>query len=717
MNEDGGVRRYEIFDLSIDPPRDGLHPVRVADSPHGQASELVQLPVVDDALRARLVDIETAVMTPRYDHGTQSARQASVVQRLGAQLFDALFQGSVGRAYAGSQAVVRERGHGLRVQLRIRDESLLELPWECLYDSDDGDFLALRVETSIARYPEVLGGPRPFEVDSVLRVLGVMVEVDEDAGSGARGERLLIARAFEDLQGKVEVEWLDNPTWRQLRDRVLAGEWHILHYVGHARPGFITLDDDGGSEPGELSGSDLAALLGERPSLRLAVINACEGARGDGGDVLANTARAIAKADVSAVVSMQYKILDSAALEFSRAFYRSVASRQSVDEAIVRARQAIHGAVEFTLQWMVPVLHMRSANGTLFAAQAAPDTRDGLATDGRLLFRNESWGQALEIFAELVDLDPDNHVWQCWRGLVKAELGMAEEARRDLADAVPHLSGLIDANQDDVALVALRGLANAALGQCEAAMADLDVAVRASVAGASEFLARGRCHAATGSTNQAIADYTRVLGLNPACAAALYERARVYAHADRLRDAVEDLDRAVKLRPDQVAYRLERADTNADLGEYMLASQDLAIAIEAHPDATDLYLKRGQLSYRAAYHGQTRDYEPAIEDYGRVVQNAPDNAQAWYLRGRAHWQMAEETGSLEHAALAADDLTEATRRDDTQGRYHFYLGQSLARLGRRRQARQSYLRAVALGYEDARSRLGLWDRLTSRRGA
>ena len=717
MNEDSDVRQYEIFDLAIDSPRDGLHRVRVADSPHGQASELVQLPAVDDALRARLVDIETAVMTPRYDHGAQATLQASVVQQLGAELFDTVFQGSVGRAYVGSQAVVRERRHGLRVQLRIRDESLLELPWECLYDSDDGDFLAIRVETSIVRYPEVLGAPRPFEVDGVIRVLGVMVEVDEDAGSDARAERALIAQAFEDLHATVEVEWLDNPTWRQLRDRVLGGEWHVFHYVGHARPGFITLNDDGGSEPGELSGSDLAALLGERPALRLAVINACEGARGDGGDLLANTARAIAKADVSAVVAMQYKILDSAALEFSRAFYRSVAGRQSVDEAVVRARQAIRGAAELTLQWMVPVLHMRSANGTLFAAHAAPDTRESLATEGRLLFRNESWGHALEVFGELVELDPDNYVWRCWRGLVMAQLGMPEEARHDLADAVPHLSGLIDADHNDVALVALRGLANAALGSCEAAIADLDAAARARVAGASEFLARGKCHAATGSTHQAIADYTQVLDLNPAGTAALYERARVYAQAHRLRDAVVDLDQAVELRPDEIAYRLERANTNADLGEYMLAAHDLAIAIEAHPDATELYLKRGQLRYRAAYHGQTRDYGPAIQDFGRVVQNASDNAHAWYLRGRAHWQMAEETGSLEHAALAAGDLAEAIRRDETQGRYHFYLGQSLARLGRRRQARQSYLRAVSLGYEDARSRLGLWDRLTSRRGA
>lgn len=584
MNEQRRVRSYEVFDLTIDVPHDGRHAIRVLDSPYGQASELVRLPVVDDALRARLVEVETEVMTPRYDHGAEAARPVPVAQCLGAELFDAVFQGSVGRAYAGSQAVVRERGHGLRVQLRIRDDALRELPWECLYDADDGGYLALRVETSIVRFPEVLGSPRPFAVDGALRVLGVMIEAGDGTGLDLRGERLHIAQAFAELPGLVEVEWLENPTWRQLRDRILGEEWHVFHYVGHARPGFVTLDEDGGSEPGELSGADLAILLGEQRALRLAVINACEGARGDGRDILASTARTVAEADVSAVVAMQYKITDSAALEFSRAFYRSVAGRQSIDEAVVRARQAVRGAAESTLQWMVPVLHLRSADGALFAAPTDPDT------------------------------------------------------------------------------------------------------------------------GADGDTVQA-------------AAAACCERARVHAEAERFRDAVLELDRAVQLRPDEITFRLARADANAAMGEYLRATEDLTCAIEARPDATDLYLRRGQLRYRVAYHGQTGNYRPAIEDFGRVLQNAPENAYAWYLRGRAHGQAAEEAESPEHSARAAADLAEATRRDDTEGRYHFYLGQAQARIGQRRAARESYLRAVQLGYADAWSRLGLWDRLFHSRGA
>ena len=188
----------------------------------------------------------------------------SVVQQLGAQLFDAVFQGSVGRAYAGSHAVVRERGHGLRVQLRIRDESLLELPWECLYDSDDDGYLALRVETSIVRYPEVLGSPRPFEVDGAIRVLGVMVEVDDGLGTrrprGTAAHRAGVRGSPWHGRGRVARE----PYVAAAEGPAPGREWHVFHYVGHARPGFITLDDDGGSEPGELSGTDLAALLGEK---------------------------------------------------------------------------------------------------------------------------------------------------------------------------------------------------------------------------------------------------------------------------------------------------------------------------------------------------------------------------------------------------------------------------------------------------------------------
>ena len=708
MTEHHGVRRYEVLDLAIDVPHEGLHSIQVLDSPCGQASELVRLPVLDDAMRTRLVDIETAVMTQRYDYGAQAIASDFVVQHLGAELFDAIFLGSVGRAYACSQAVVRERGHGLRVQLRIRDDALQELPWECLYDADDGGYLALRVETSVVRFPEVLGSPRSFAVEGPLRVLGVVIEVGDGPELGARGERLLIERAFEGLRGRVEVEWLENPTWRQLRDKVLGEEWHVFHYVGHARPGFLTLDDDGGSEPGELSGADLAALLGEVRSLRLVVINSCEGARGVGGDVLASTARAVAEADVAAVVAMQYKIIDSAAVEFSRTLYQAVAGGQSIDEAVVRARQAIRGAAESTLQWLVPVLHLRSADGAIFADTAV--TVEILATEGRLLFRNEHWGPALEVFGELVDREPESQVWRCWRGLVRLRLGMLN-ADQELADGVPNLSRLIEANPNDVALVALRGLVNSALGRCTEAVADLDTAARVRAAGPSEFLARGRCHALAGNAQQAINDYTQVLDLQPDSAAAYYGRACVHAEAEHFRDAVLDMNRAVQLRPDEVTFRLKRADANAALGEYLLAVNDLTCAIEAQPETTDLYLRRGQLRYRVAYHGQTGAYGPAIEDFGRVLQAAPDNAYAWYLRGRTHDQAAEETGSPEYAAQAIADLAEATRRDTTEGRYHFYLGQAQARLGQRRPARRSYRRAVQLGYADARSRLSLWDRV------
>jgi len=61
---------------------------------------------------------------------------------------------------------------------------------------------------------------------------------------------------------------------------------------------------------------------------------------------------------------MQYQITDSAAIEFSSAFYESLADGLPVDAAVTEARVAV--SMESMLEWGTPVLYMRSLDGRLF---------------------------------------------------------------------------------------------------------------------------------------------------------------------------------------------------------------------------------------------------------------------------------------------------------------------------------------------------------------
>jgi hypothetical protein len=115
-----------------------------------------------------------------------------------------------------------------------------------------------------------------------------------------------------------------------------------------------------------ISATQLNRLLAfQRGTLRLALLNACEGARGGKFDVLSSTAATLVLGGLPAVLAMQYAITDTAALEFARTFYGALADNLPVDAAVADARNAINLQDEYSLEWGTPVLFMRTADGSI----------------------------------------------------------------------------------------------------------------------------------------------------------------------------------------------------------------------------------------------------------------------------------------------------------------------------------------------------------------
>ena len=150
-----------------------------------------------------------------------------------------------------------------------------------------------------------------------------------------------------------------------------GGPWHILHFVGHG--GFDQVSDEGilafEDEDGGLNrlpATQLARLLADHTTLRLVILNSCEGAQGGNTDVFSSTASILVRHGLPAVLAMQYPITDRAAIEFSRGFYDAVADGWPVDAAVTEARKSISFGVTNTLEWGTPVLFMRTPDGVLF---------------------------------------------------------------------------------------------------------------------------------------------------------------------------------------------------------------------------------------------------------------------------------------------------------------------------------------------------------------
>ncbi len=122
--------------------------------------------------------------------------------------------------------------------------------------------------------------------------------------------------------------------------------------------------EDGATD--ELTASQIGRLLADHPSLRLVMLNACEGAKGGKTDIFSGTAATLVRRGIPAVVAMQYEITDRAAIEFARTFYEAVSDDMPLDAAVSEARKAVSVSINNTVEWGTPVLYMRSPDGVLF---------------------------------------------------------------------------------------------------------------------------------------------------------------------------------------------------------------------------------------------------------------------------------------------------------------------------------------------------------------
>lgn len=284
-------------------------------------------------------------------------------------------------------AIWRDENKGVRIRLSIQPDELMELPWEYLYEGENGGhFLCVSSRTPIVRYIELPEPINPFALSSwPLRVLVASANpVDRDYTKlDVATERSLIERVLSRLKDFIEVRFVDNASYSLLQDELTEARtrekpFHIFHFIGHGefiveqRRGYLVLDDGRGG-PALKSGEVIGSLLRDHPTLRLAVLNACHGARLAEENVFAGVATAIIRAGIPAVVAMQFPITDRMAIHFSERFYKSLVLRLPVDEAVGEARQQMYGMDEETVEFGTPVLYMRAKDGVIFNLSQLPE--------------------------------------------------------------------------------------------------------------------------------------------------------------------------------------------------------------------------------------------------------------------------------------------------------------------------------------------------------
>lgn len=357
----------------------GQYAVSVVASPAGETPQPQRIPfpfTAQEMERLRL-QLANALLRSRTSGRKALTPEEKAVRQFGRQLFDSVFSGETRSLFYESRVQADHAGRGLRLKLRLPAPEFARLPWEFLLEPRSDEFVCLSRETPIVRYLELPQATESLKVSGPLRILGLAAQPLGLPTLDVTLEKRRIEQALEQARARgaaIELHWLEGQTAADLQRALRPTErqaWHIFHFIGHGNfdegrdEGVLWLADARGrGQP--LGATQLARLLGDHKALRLAVLNACEGAQGGELDVFSSTAATLVRRGLPAVLAMQYEISDSAAILLAEWFYESLADGLPVDAAVAEVRKAISLANDRSLEWGTPVLFMRAPDGRIF---------------------------------------------------------------------------------------------------------------------------------------------------------------------------------------------------------------------------------------------------------------------------------------------------------------------------------------------------------------
>jgi hypothetical protein len=372
---------YDEFVVQIGPRIGDYYPVTVLRSPVGTGGN-GRFPVRDFLHAAPGDQTITGGVGVTRDMEDVDAPVTLPPDRVGRELFEALFTGEINALFERSLGRMSANNRRLRVRLHLNVENesvapLAALPWELMFRQDRRAFLAMSPETTFVRSLDVpidlyemkdVGGPLP--------VLFVMANPTRDLNLAAERTAIeaQLAAEAKAAGGKalLRAEFLEHATFAALEELLHRRDYAVIHFMGH---GAISANGDGQLlfEDGRRSGRDIGELLKNEPATRLVTLNACNTAatsRAASADPFAGVATALVMAGVPAVIAMQFPVSDAAAIAFSARLYSEIGSGRSIEASVDSGRRKIKAMRPDQHEWATPVLFLRDP--TLMPVSAAP---------------------------------------------------------------------------------------------------------------------------------------------------------------------------------------------------------------------------------------------------------------------------------------------------------------------------------------------------------
>ena len=355
--------QYLDFGIAILEHQRGKYPIQIFESPVGEEEE--------DIAFQSLQKIELFQETLQKIKARQASKKE--IKWIGDKLFDALFQPDIFNALRRSMDIAKSDGKNIRLKLRIDAPELVCLPWELAHSAKlPPGFVVLNKHISLIRYLPLAQPVKKSDFRVPLKILVVISSPSDLPQLEIKEETKLIKKALRSLVwgGDVRLRLCENASLDNLRQE-LEREPDVIHYIGHSYfdpkkyEAFLYFESS--SDKSEVVDAETVGNLLYESSVKLVVLNSCEGATSSAADAFAGVAQNLVRVGIPAVLAMQFKIPDKTALWFSNIFYSTLLINYSIDAAVAEARRYIMSKTGIGQQdWATPVLFMRSYSGKLF---------------------------------------------------------------------------------------------------------------------------------------------------------------------------------------------------------------------------------------------------------------------------------------------------------------------------------------------------------------
>ena len=296
------------------------------------------------------------------------------VKDMGSRLYDALFHGSLGRAFIQA---LDSPDEGVRLRLVLEDDDSAALPWEFLYDRRRDDFLVLSTRSPLVRRaagPDFGRGGSGGLIEPLQAPARVLVAVADVTGFWEVDKELNALNDAAKHSGNAEVEVLETATPSSFEKALEAHKPHLVHLIAtgveEGRRGFGPLRQRLAFLANEATatnatrqhvlfeGKRLADLFARAGPVRVVVLNGCNT------DALAGNLAS----SVPAAVGHRGDITDEAAVAFAEGFYSALFNGLPLEAAVTGGRLAIDSRDPGGREWSAPVMYLQTADGAFLPA-------------------------------------------------------------------------------------------------------------------------------------------------------------------------------------------------------------------------------------------------------------------------------------------------------------------------------------------------------------